>query len=87
MLIAPLTGAPFLDNVERALVKLERALPVASRRFLAQLPVLVKAKVTGRKKQDDPDSLPAEPFANSVGVRTGAPERSRSNSMPPKPIP
>jgi predicted DNA-binding transcriptional regulator YafY len=52
-LIATLTGAPFLDNVERALVKLERALPVASRRYLDQLPVLVKAKVTGRKKQDD----------------------------------
>src|SRR6476659_981341 len=52
-MIATLTGAPFLDDVERALAKLERALPMASRKYLDRLPVLVKAKATGRKKQDD----------------------------------
>ena len=52
-MIASLTGAPFLDDVERALAKLERALPAASRKYLDRLPVLVKAKATGRKKQDD----------------------------------
>jgi predicted DNA-binding transcriptional regulator YafY len=51
-MIATLTGAPFLDDVERALAKLERALPAASRKYLDRLPVLVKAKATGRKKQD-----------------------------------
>lgn len=52
-MIATLTGAPFLDDVERALAKLERALPAACRKYLDRLPVLVKAKATGRKKQDD----------------------------------
>ncbi len=52
-LIAALTGAAFMDDVERALGKLERALPAASRKYLDRLSVLVKAKATGRKKQDD----------------------------------
>ena len=51
-LLAALSGAPFLEDVERALTKLERALPVASRKYLDRLPVMVKAKATGRKKQD-----------------------------------
>jgi predicted DNA-binding transcriptional regulator YafY len=51
-LIATLTGAPFLDDMERAMAKLERALPAASRKFLDRMPNLVKAKAFGRKKQD-----------------------------------
>ncbi len=51
-MIATLTGAPFVDDADRALTKLERALPAASRNYLDDLPVLMKAKVTGRKKQD-----------------------------------
>jgi predicted DNA-binding transcriptional regulator YafY len=51
-LIATLTGTPFVDDVARALGKLERALPPASRKYLDRLPCLVKAKVAGRKKQD-----------------------------------
>lgn len=52
-MIAALTGAPFLDDVERALAKVERALPVASRKYLDRLPTLVMAKTSGRKKQDE----------------------------------
>jgi predicted DNA-binding transcriptional regulator YafY len=51
-LIATLTGAPFLDDVERAVAKLERALPASCRKYLDRLPVLVKAKASGRKKLD-----------------------------------
>ena len=48
-----LAGAPFQDELERAFMKLERALPVASRKFLDRFPSILKAKVTGRKKQDE----------------------------------
>ena len=51
-LISTLTGAPFIDEVERAMAKLERALPAASRKFLDRMPGVVKAKSSGRKKQD-----------------------------------
>jgi len=50
-LVATLAGTPFQDDVDRALVKIERALPRSCRRFLDALPVTVKAKATGRKKQ------------------------------------
>lgn len=48
-----LAGAPLLDDAERAFAKLERALPIASRRFLDQLPRTLKAKQAGRKKHDE----------------------------------
>ena len=48
-----LTGTPFQDDVERAFMKLEKALPVASRKFLNRFPSLLKAKTSGRKKQDE----------------------------------
>lgn len=51
-MIATLAGTPFQDDVDRALGKIERALPASCRRFLDSLPVLLKAKATGRKKQD-----------------------------------
>ena len=48
-----LTGAPFRDDVERALAKLERALPAPAKRFLDRIPTLLAATTTGRKKQDE----------------------------------
>jgi len=51
-MVAALPGAPFTDDVDRALAKLERALPRACRRYLDRLPALVKAKAPGRKKQE-----------------------------------
>jgi predicted DNA-binding transcriptional regulator YafY len=51
-MVATLAGAPFQDDVDRALGKIERALPPSCRRFLDALPVTVKAKAVGRKKQD-----------------------------------
>jgi predicted DNA-binding transcriptional regulator YafY len=47
-----MAGAPFEDEMNRAFAKLERALPAASRRFLDQLPLLIKSKASGRKKTD-----------------------------------
>jgi predicted DNA-binding transcriptional regulator YafY len=52
-LLQTLGGAPFEEEMNRAFAKLERALPAASRRFLDQLPLLIKAKSSGRKKHDD----------------------------------
>ena len=52
-MLASLAGAPFHDDAERAFGKIERALPGACRRFLDNLPVALKAKVAGRKKQDE----------------------------------
>jgi predicted DNA-binding transcriptional regulator YafY len=51
-LLESAVGAPFGDDLERAFIKLERALPAGCRRFLEGLPVLLKAKTIGRKKQD-----------------------------------
>jgi predicted DNA-binding transcriptional regulator YafY len=52
-ILQALTGAPFMDDVERAFMKLEKALPVASRKFLNRFPTMLKAKSSGRKKQDE----------------------------------
>lgn len=52
-LLATLTGTPLLDDAERALARIERALPATTRRFLDQLPRSLQAKTGGRKKQDD----------------------------------
>jgi predicted DNA-binding transcriptional regulator YafY len=51
-LIAALTGAPFLDDVERVMAKIERSLPAASRKYLDRLTSMVKAKSSGLKKQN-----------------------------------
>jgi predicted DNA-binding transcriptional regulator YafY len=50
-LVAALTGAPFLDDVERVMARIDRSLPMASRKYLDRLPGLVRAKSTGLKKQ------------------------------------
>ena len=52
-LIETLAGAPLRDDLERAFVKLERALPPGCRLFLDRLPALLKAKVSGRKIRDE----------------------------------
>jgi len=52
-MLASLAGAPFEDDVERAFARIERALPASCRRFLDALPVMLKAKCTGRKKGDE----------------------------------
>ncbi|MBA2303992.1 MAG: HTH domain-containing protein, partial [Acidobacteria bacterium] len=51
-LLDTLAGTPLLDDAERAFAKVERALPLASRRFLDQLPRVLTAKPDGRKKHD-----------------------------------
>ena len=52
-MLSALAGAPLVDDVERALGKLQKALPPASRKYLDRMPLVVKAKATGRKKQDE----------------------------------
>jgi predicted DNA-binding transcriptional regulator YafY len=52
-MLAALGGGPMRDDVDRALQKLERALPERCRKFLDRLPAMVKAKATGRKRQDE----------------------------------
>jgi predicted DNA-binding transcriptional regulator YafY len=52
-MLASLAGAPYQDDAERAFVKIERALPASCRKFLDGLPAAIKAKVAGRKKNDD----------------------------------
>jgi predicted DNA-binding transcriptional regulator YafY len=52
-MLTTLAGVPLADDLERALGKLERALPVASRKYLDKMPLVVKVKATGRKKQDE----------------------------------
>jgi predicted DNA-binding transcriptional regulator YafY len=48
-----LAGSPLLDDAERAMAKIERALPRSCRAFLDGLPGVIKAKGRGRKKGDD----------------------------------
>lgn len=52
-LLCTLGGTPFVDETERAFAKIERALPPGCRRFLDELPRMLKAKPRGRKKPDD----------------------------------
>jgi predicted DNA-binding transcriptional regulator YafY len=51
-LLAVLSGPPLNDDMERALAKLERALPAASRKFLDRMPLMIKAKAIGARKHD-----------------------------------
>ena len=51
-MLETLAGAPLQEEAERALTKIEKALPPASRTFLDQLPRTLKAKAHGRKKHD-----------------------------------
>src|SRR5688500_12978609 len=48
-LLDTLPGTPLADEAERAFAKIERALPPACRRFLDQLPRVLKAKAAGPK--------------------------------------
>ena len=48
-----LAGSPLLDDAERAMAKIERALPLSCRAFLDGLPGVIKAKGSGRKKADE----------------------------------
>ena len=52
-LLTATAGTPFGEDAERAFTKIERALPAACRRFLDGLPVLLKARIPGRRNQDD----------------------------------
>jgi predicted DNA-binding transcriptional regulator YafY len=52
-MLTSLAGAPYQDEAERAFAKIERALPVSCRKFLDGLPVAIKAKFAGRKKNDE----------------------------------
>jgi predicted DNA-binding transcriptional regulator YafY len=52
-LLATLAGAPFQDEADRALTKIERALPAGCRRFLDAMPSIIKAKSAGRKKTNE----------------------------------
>ena len=52
-LLVALTGAPLADDVDRALAKLERALPAPAKVFLDRIPTLVGARRSGRKRQDE----------------------------------
>lgn len=45
-------AGPFSDDLERALAKIERALPAAACRFLDAIPRLLRAKAPPRKKHD-----------------------------------
>ncbi len=52
-MLTTMAGAPFADDLERAMGKLRRALPAGSRKYLDAMPTLLKAKTSGRKKQDE----------------------------------
>jgi predicted DNA-binding transcriptional regulator YafY len=52
-MLQALAGPPFLTDLDRAFTKLEKALPKASQRFLDQVPVMLGAKTSGRKKYDE----------------------------------
>ena len=52
-MLVTLAGTPLLDEAERAFAKIERALPLASRRFLDRLPRVLTAKADGRKRHDE----------------------------------
>jgi predicted DNA-binding transcriptional regulator YafY len=52
-LLTTVAGAPLGEDAERAFIKIERALPASCRHFLDTLPVMLKVRIAGRKKQDD----------------------------------
>jgi predicted DNA-binding transcriptional regulator YafY len=52
-MLGTLAGAPLLNDAARAFAKIERALPPGCRKFLDDLPRMLKAKSTGRKKSDE----------------------------------
>ena len=74
-----LAGAPLQDDAERAFAKLERALPLASRKFLDQLPRALQTKAGGHKKHDerklrrssDVCSMPRSAIGDRDEVRVG----------------
>lgn len=52
-MLAAAAGAAFENDGERALLKLERAMPQPARRLIAELPRVLNAKKTGRKRYDE----------------------------------
>lgn len=56
-LLSTVGGTPFVDETERAFAKIERALPPACRKFLDELPRMLKAKPRGRKKPENDKRL------------------------------
>ena len=48
-----LAGTPLLGDADSAFLKIERALPAGCRKFIDQLPRLLTAKCSGRKKHDE----------------------------------
>jgi predicted DNA-binding transcriptional regulator YafY len=52
-MLSALAGPPFLNDAERALMKLERVIPAAARHAVDRLPRILNAKGAGRKYQDD----------------------------------
>lgn len=52
VLMGALAGSPLQDEMDRALVKMDRALPAACREYADQLPSLLRAQSTGRKRHD-----------------------------------
>jgi predicted DNA-binding transcriptional regulator YafY len=51
-LLASAGVTPMAEEMTRAFAKLESALPDATRKFLDRLPVMIKAKTTGARRQD-----------------------------------
>ena len=51
-LMDTLAGTPLLGDADSAFLKIERALPAGCRKFIDQLPRLLTAKSSGRKKHD-----------------------------------
>lgn len=52
-LLGALAGVPFADDIDRAIGKIERALPPGCRKYLDAVAGFAKAKATGRKKFDE----------------------------------
>ena len=50
--LASAGALPLADEMDHAFAKLESALPEGTRRFLDRLPMMIKSKTTGRRKQD-----------------------------------
>ena len=51
-ILASAGAMPLANDMDRAFTKFESALPEPTRRFLDRLPVMIKSKMTGRRKQD-----------------------------------
>jgi predicted DNA-binding transcriptional regulator YafY len=52
-LVGAAGASPLADEMDRAFAKLETALPEPTRKFLDRLPMMIKVKSSGRRKQDE----------------------------------